>query len=185
MEKFVTALFYKFFKDEYVVVRTARFDDIAKKIDMIIVNKKTGQVIGAFDAVVGDTESQRVKEKEQKTFATNCQDDGKLVYGIGVKDNKLVKLSRDSVPVMYLDLSRHELMKCISDIDLSKDGISTLEAKTMNEFLKSIGEQLDQVDIFKKFDADSDLRKTYNALQEKVANRTARKLGGNNNQNQF
>lgn len=153
MEKFVAALFHKFFNDEYVVVRTSRFDDIFGGNDMVIMHRKTGKIIGTYDAVVGDNKSQRLQQKETKTFVKNIRRDGKLVYGIGVGDKigidgarEIIKQQRNDVPVLYLDLSKQELAAYLSGADLSSPRISKMEEKIMRNFLKSIGEQLDQVE---------------------------------------
>jgi|GEM_PF-5325075 len=145
MEKLVAALFYKMFNGEYIVARTNRFDDISGGIDMILVHRETGKVIGAVDAVVGNDQSERVQQKQTKAFEKTQKGTGKIVYGIGRKDGKTVLQSHEGVPVFCLDLSKKELIDCISNVDLRQEGFSEQEQKIVGEFLKSMGDQLDEV----------------------------------------
>jgi len=85
---------------------------------MVIIDKKTGVIVGAFDAVVGDNKSERVGHKNSKTFLENyCQNGGTLKYGINIVNNKITLSTRNNVPVFYLDLSRAELLQGINKIN--------------------------------------------------------------------
>ena len=66
LEKAVTAVFAKVLGSEYAVVRSATFDDYFGGIDNVLVNKKTGDVICAFDEVHGQAGQERHDKKMDK-----------------------------------------------------------------------------------------------------------------------
>lgn len=187
MEKFVTVLFHKFFGEEYVVARTNRYDDIKGGIDNVFMNRQTGEVIGAFDAVVGKNKKARMESKSSKTFLSNCKNNGKLIYGLGVdnrpgipRDERITKQRRDGkgegFPVLYLGMSIQELTECLSKVDFSSEKITGFEAEVMKGFIESIGEQLQEVEDFKIMGKESSLHKTYAVLSQKVENLTAKNI---------
>ena len=45
----IMVLLHKMLKDDFVVLRSAKRDDYAGGVDMLIVNRKTGAVICAID----------------------------------------------------------------------------------------------------------------------------------------
>jgi len=176
MEKFAVALFNKLFGDQFIICQSAVYDDYFGGIDMVIVDKTTGAVIGAFDAVTWEQAqgvSKRAKDKHSKEIIENCQEGGKLRYGLGLsgkqtetsgKDGKVVLMPRNNVPVLYLGLSTPKLKKALLSIDFSKKDISKFEFELMEEFLASLGEQIESIDFFKGQGENSDLKQTISKL---------------------
>mgnify|MGYP001011442100 FL=1 len=66
LEMLVTTVFYKALGKDYLVVRSSTYDDYKNGVDLIIVNKKTGEVIGTFDEVHDRRFGDRTAEKNQK-----------------------------------------------------------------------------------------------------------------------
>ncbi|MCU0652784.1 MAG: hypothetical protein MUD10_00805 [Candidatus Pacebacteria bacterium] len=172
MERFCTALFYKFFQKDYIVVRTDRLGDI-RGIDTFLMNRKTGDIIGAFDAVTGINKEQSIQRKKSKTFKENCKGNGKLVYGLGVDSNgEIVKKRRDTendrLPVLCLGLSVQELSEYLQKIDFSDEKISALEIEIMEGFLDDIKGQLLDTDIVRSQEERQALDKAYGVLSAKI-----------------
>lgn len=96
LEKLATAIFYKFLKNDFIVARTSRFDDIKAGADNIIIERRTGNIVCAFDEV-GDAFGERFQEKQWKTLHKNTKGGTNIKYGLKLEKDKTtdeLKLSR-------------------------------------------------------------------------------------------
>ncbi len=139
MEMFKTAVFHKVLEKDFFVSRSSLFDDYNNGIDNVIVEKQTGNIVGAFDEVVSESDG---RGKEDKIAARNTRGGGFLKYGIGIKNNKPVKQANAHIPLFYLALENKELTRAISEFDPSKEELSELEKKLLEKLVNCIDRQI-------------------------------------------
>jgi len=118
LEMLKTIIFHRNLGDEFIVVRASNYDDIKGGVDNVIVNKKTGNVICAFDEG-SPRKGDQFEEKHKKTLEKNRKGGAKLKYGLTFKEGEekphLGRLSK--LPVFHLFLFPSEIKKGINDLD--------------------------------------------------------------------
>jgi hypothetical protein len=120
-EMYAALLFDKIFGDEYFILRTSRFDDIARGVDMIIVHKETGEVVCAVDEVGVREGSRAIERKREKTEKANREGGKSVKYGLVKKDGKFVPGENRHVPVLYADITLDAFQDMLAGV--SEDGI--------------------------------------------------------------
>lgn len=114
LEMLTTIVFHKNLDSNFVVVRASEYDDYINGVDNIIIHKKSGKVICAFDEVTNfNKRNKYFKSKKETILEKNNKDGVEIKYGItfqneGEKMN-LEKLSH--IPIFHLSLSRREIKK--------------------------------------------------------------------------
>lgn len=156
MERFATVLMARFFKDlaqkdekqkPLAVFRTSRFDDIVNHVDYAIFDTNNGAIMGAIDVTVGEEDNAIYDNKERRITDANIAGEGRLKYGLDIDKNdpqkKVVLKSREKVPVFLLNLPKKDLDNYLKKVDYAGAGVSKLENKIIDKFLKSIVEQIE------------------------------------------
>jgi len=149
LEKAITALFHKLLREEFLVMRSCTYDDYFNGIDNVIVNKKTGDVICAFDEVHDEVGGERQMGKTQKILKI-AQDEGAMLkYGMILKKDgvtgkqKLVKKPIINIPVFYIGLSTDELKSLLSGMSYDIDGkINQIEFDIFDKLMISLEDQI-------------------------------------------
>ena len=140
-EQLKTVIFNRNFETSNIIaIRASDYDDYKNSIDNIIINKNTGDIICALDAIANDKNSKRYKEKEEKIKEINEKGGAKLKYGITFEDDKPVLKEIEGVNIFILSLSSRELYEAID-----KFGIAKFENKLFKEFGKQAIEQLQKL----------------------------------------
>jgi uncharacterized Zn finger protein (UPF0148 family) len=140
MELFTTLLFNKMLKDDFIVVRASKYDDYMNGIDTVMVNKKTGDVVCAFDEVHDHKENSRAEEKK-KTKKREAQSGGAmLTYGISVHEGKFERKEIKNLPVFALALSTNQLNDVLKNMNYDMT-ISEKEGEIFDFFLSSLEKQ--------------------------------------------
>lgn len=138
MEMAVTLLLSEMLGDDFLVVRTAPYDDYVNGIDNIIIDRKSGEVIGAFDEVHDSNNGRYTEAKRQKVEKIARKGGTEIAYGLKIENGKLVRAKLTNVPVFYLGLEESKFIKL-------RDGLisNNIEAKNeiFNEFIDSLSEQ--------------------------------------------
>lgn len=146
LEMAVTSVFYKMLKSEFLVVRSALYDDQQNGVDHLIVRRSDGALIGAFDEVNDERGGKRF-EKKLERVQTKAQKGGTRVkYGITFergKQGQLIKKQLRNVPTFYLPLSTQELKGLLADMsyDINQPPTKT-EQKVFNQLVDFLGEQV-------------------------------------------
>lgn len=140
MEMFVSALFHKMLKDDFVVVRASAYDDYTNGIDTVMVNVKTGDVVCAFDEVHDHKASARMEEKEEKIKKKALRGGSTLAYGIGMEEGKLVRKAAEHLPVFFLSLSTKDLEDALAGMNYGAE-VSEKEREVFGMFLSSLKNQ--------------------------------------------
>jgi hypothetical protein len=148
-EKAKTAVLHKFLKSEFLVVRTAAYDDYSHGVDNVIVSKKTGDVICALDEVAGEEGDPRHQEKKNKFNKYIRTGEGaEIKYGLTFRKNpdtkqrELAKQEIKDIPIFCLALSRERLKKLQSEMSYSLDGQSAaIELEIFNDLIEELRTQ--------------------------------------------
>lgn len=138
MEMAVTALLAQKLGKDFLVVRTAPYDDYKNSVDNLILDRITGEVVGAFDEVHEGGTGQRTKEKEIKIQKIDWQGGAKIRYGLKLIDGKLVRASLEGVPVFYLSLESSELVELMQGLS---ENDSQKTEKIFRKLLASLATQ--------------------------------------------
>lgn len=142
MEKAVTGVFYKVLGSEYVVVRSSTFDDYFNGLDNVIVNKKTGDVVCAFDEVHGERGQERHDQKLEKVKKIARKGGAALKYGLSFEAGRPVRKSLANIPVFYLALSNQELRGLLDQMSYGVDDRpNPAELETFDKLIGLMEEQ--------------------------------------------
>lgn len=145
LEMLVTSVFNKFLGSEFITVRSAPYDDIRNKVDNLILEKETGNIVCAFDDV-GDTSGYRFKEKERKILERNRRG-ASIRYGLNIKDGELSLEPRDNIPVFCLALSEENIGDGMKRSESSFEKKSDFEKKLFDYFVSNLNSQIKRLKL--------------------------------------
>ena len=109
MEMAVTGLLSQKLGKNFLVVRTAPYDDYKHGVDNLIIDLRNGQVVGAFDEVHENGDLKRTKEKKDKIQTSAKYGGVKIVYGLKLENGRLVRAPLNGIPKFYLSLGTKQL----------------------------------------------------------------------------
>jgi hypothetical protein len=143
LEMLKTALFDKFLGDKIFVLRSSKYDDYYNGIDNILIDKKTGEMVCAFDEVAFNDRSQdeRLQEKKKDIYEKNVNCSGKLDYGFKFKNNsqEIQPSIIENIPVFYIYFPSKYLRKTIKEFNSNEK----LNKKVFNTLIKELKVQAD------------------------------------------
>jgi hypothetical protein len=139
IEQAIMLLFYKFLKEEFIVVRSAVYDDYKAGVDNLIVNKRTGEVICAIDDF---HEGEHDRNKAEKTKRKAEKGGSTVHFGLGVKDGKIIRTKMENLPVFYLGISSESFEALMQSMggDINSP-LSPKEKEVFLEFVSSLQAQ--------------------------------------------
>jgi hypothetical protein len=140
LEILKTILFHKFLGESYIVVRSSKYDDVANGIDNIIIEKKSGNIVCAFDEVC-DIKNKCYKEKKEeimKKNKTGCV----LKYGIKKDGDKMLLSDVENLPIFFLALDKATLEGGIANLSPSLEEKTEYEKNLFKYFILSIQAQI-------------------------------------------
>lgn len=150
MELLTMALFHKFFSEDFIVVRSSTYDDYKNKMDLLLINKKTGAVICAFDDFTGDKEGRAAKEKGVNIEDIVRSGGASLRYGFCVTEEeggrkKLTEKELTHLPIFQMQTSAKEFQQLFMSLvsNPSKKPTGT-EVGIMKEILKQMQKQCEE-----------------------------------------
>ncbi|MEK9147306.1 MAG: hypothetical protein AAB593_00080 [Patescibacteria group bacterium] len=162
MEMLTTAIFHKNLSTDYIVVRTSEYDDYVNKVDNIILSKKTGSAICAFDDIAPRDEY-TYKEKERKTLNRNSSNGAKIKYGIRLDNKeKIILSSMDNIPIFYLALGPKALKRGIKEFNNNQE-----EKKLFEIFISEINLQIKKIEFTYK-NLDPELKNRFNDFKKTI-----------------
>ncbi|MEK7080944.1 MAG: hypothetical protein AAB902_00925 [Patescibacteria group bacterium] len=138
MEMAITVLLSQKLGKDFLVVRTAPYDDYKNGVDNLILNRITGEVVGAFDEVHEGGDGRRTEEKKEKIQKIAKQGGAKIRYGLRFADRKLLRASLEGVPVFYLGLESGELVELVQGLS---ENNSRITDKIFYKLLASLAAQ--------------------------------------------
>ncbi len=144
MEMLTNAIFYKNLKNDFFVSRTSRKDDLGG-VDTYLVNKKTGDIVCAFDEVHDHMQGDRKNEKWKRVESIGKG--GKTIkYGIVPEGDRLIQREIRNIPVFFVSLTTEELIRGMEGFSRNIDEPpNELEKKYFNKFTLLLEEEYDRV----------------------------------------
>ena len=171
MELVAMIMFHKFFSKDFMVVRASTFDDYANGVDMILVNRKTGAVICAFDDVIGEPASDRVDEKNTKMKNKFGRNGTTLKYGFRVtQENRMPTLKEEeigSLPIFCLQVTPSEFDSLLEAVVSAPKGEPSDEE--MNIMEKIIGQLESQCGESRNSNLDPSVRQNLRSADASIA----------------
>lgn len=155
-ERLATVILHKFLGDRFIVVRTSLYDDFKNKVDNIILDKKTDNVICAFDEV-GDASGERYFKKREEILNRNkCPQEydknkvnyerrgggASLKYGLKMENGQLSLGKIDEIPIFLLALPEKQVEEGIKSLEPSLDVHSNYDKKLFAYFVASLEAQI-------------------------------------------
>jgi hypothetical protein len=140
-EMLTTSILHKNLGKDFIVTRTSEYDDARNKVDNLILERETGNIVCAFDEI-GAASGERFEEKRNKVLERNWQRGGTdLKYGISFEEKKgEMKLKKGSVyqiPLFYFALSEEEIRKTLNS--------PSQEKKVFGDFIESAKKQIEEI----------------------------------------
>ncbi len=142
-EIFVTLLLQKFLGDNFLVLRTAPYDDRKSKVDLFVVNKERKEIDFAIDVSVDDSFSPSIGEKQDRLLKRNTYKGTLLTYGIRFKDGEPQPHPHIKyLPAFLLNLPLEILESGINSITSLREK-TPVEKKIFNFLKEQIEKQID------------------------------------------
>ena len=152
LEMLAYGVFLKNLSEDFVVARASSYDDRKNKVDTVILDKKTGALICAFDEV-GDTSGADYEKKQELVRDHNLHDGGaSLKYGLGVSNEKGKKTvtpsSSMNVPLFYIALPPDRIQKGMKEFLPGQKDQSEFEKKLFIYFVATITAQIEGLELY-------------------------------------
>ena len=152
-EIFKTSLFNKFLKENFLILRSSRYDDIKNGVDNLILEKNEKNVICAIDDVTQTKLSGYFEEKKKEILHKNLELNGaQLKYGVYFEKDKngqrlLKKGPLKNIPLFYLPLTQDYLKEGLNNFIPSLNEYSDYEKKLMKYFLSAFMFQIRMMEL--------------------------------------
>ncbi len=148
-----TIIFNKFLGEDFIVARASLYDDIKNKIDNVILDKKSGNLICAFDEVA-DASGKKFEEKKEGVLSRNINssEEMKLKYGLQMKEEKIIPGTDDHFPLFYLALPPDRIKEAIKRMGTTIDEKTDYETKLFSYFISSIDAQIKALKLYPRLD---------------------------------
>lgn len=146
-EKIITILLNKILGQDFLIVRTSQYDDYEHGIDNLIIDRETGEVVGAFDEVLDsldpDKETQTVDNKKlHKVLIKNKGNKNKIKYGLTFdKDKKLIRQELKDLPVFFLTLHSTDFKQILNEIPDKLSVVGKTDLEIFDKLILSLEEQ--------------------------------------------
>ncbi len=159
-EKAITLILNKILGDDFIIARTATYDDYRHGVDTLIIDKNTGSPICGVDEMGAD-DAHSYHHKGQKIFDIIKHNGAYVKYGATFKRGELQWKSVKNVPAFYLSLDENDLEKVLPAI--ANEEISETEINIFQRTLHSFDQQI--TTLYKDhINLDDDLFATRNKL---------------------
>lgn len=155
-ERLATVILNKFLGDGFIVVRTSLYDDFKNKVDNIIINKETGNLVCAFDEVSDASGGRYFKKREEILNRNKCPQEydknkanyerkgggASLKYGLKIESGQLGLGETNEIPIFLLALPEKQVEEGIKNLEPSPDIKSDYEKKLFAYFVVSLEAQI-------------------------------------------
>jgi len=134
-----TIVFHKFLNEKFIIVRAAPYDDVRNHVDNLIIEKRTGNIVCAFDEV--STISGPAFIKKQERFLRNNKNGARVKYGVLSIEDVFEKGRIEEIPIFYLALPPEQINKGIKNLE-SLNEISDYEKNLWTYFIIILKSQI-------------------------------------------
>lgn len=120
-----TVIFNEYFCNGLIVCRSSLYDDFENNVDNLIIDKKNGDIICAFDEVFDLNSAEKAVENKYKRKKKLINQKCRLVrlkYGVsileknGEKNRQVIKGSFDKIPWFVLSISKKDLLDLLKNL---------------------------------------------------------------------
>lgn len=154
LEILACSLLHKYLGPRFIVVRSAPYDDKENKVDTIIFERETGNLVCAFDEV-SETFGERYEKKLEAVQDRNLAGGATLKYGLKLeKQEGKTTIALDNVthiPLFYVALPEGLTEKGIREFTPSLSEHPEFEKRLFEYFISAIGLQVQRLGL----DSDS------------------------------
>ena len=151
LEILAHAIFAKNLGEQFIVVRSSPHDDRINKVDTVLLDRETGNLVCAFDEV-GDTTGATYEKKQGAVQAHNLKGGASLKYGIGIaeKDGRreIIRTSASNVPLFYIALPKDRIEKGIKEFTPEFGKRSDFEEKLFAYFVATLSAQVEGLELY-------------------------------------
>ncbi len=151
LEMLAQAIFAKNFGADFVVTRSSPHDDRVNKTDTVLLERKTGNVVCAFDEV-GHMNGARYDEKLRIIQEHNLKGGTSLKYGLGIErdgeEARIIGTEVHNIPLFYLALPKDRVEKGLQEFDPSPTEQSDFEKKLFDYFIATLGAQIQGLELY-------------------------------------
>jgi len=161
LEMLKTIIMNKFIGKNFIVARSAAFDDLKNKIDNVILERSTGNLVCAVDDVREDA-GNRKAEKEKRLFDRLREGKGNVLkYALSISTRGEVGAGKKifDIPVFHLALSRREIDEATARMSAVPDELTENENAIFEKFKTALKKQI------------ADVREEFGTNLEKISNR--------------
>jgi len=158
VEMLVTDVIKEGLGENYIVVRSSLYDDYKNGVDNVILNKKTKEVVCAFDDVHDREKGDSIAEKN-KALLKHARNEGvTLEHGIGIKDGAVSIMKLSNIMNYYIGITPSDMEDAIKALF----GSDPEAAKKMQEklFIKFTSAIIQQAEMLHQQEGISDTMKT-------------------------
>lgn len=146
LETALTIVLHKIVGKEFLAARCALYDDYASGVDQLLVDKKTGAVVGLSDEINDRTDSSLYTEKLAAIQQTARKGGVRVKYGVTIsaegEKSKIVRRELPRLPVFYLGFSSGELYELFRGMNINPQGpISPVERKFFAKIVSALESQ--------------------------------------------
>lgn len=151
LEMLAYAIFAKNLGEQFIVARTSPHDDRVNKIDTLLLDSRTGNLVCAFDEV-GDTSGTIYEKKQAAVQERNLKGGTSLKYGIGIDEKNgekhIVLSSAANVPIFYVALPKDRIEKGIKEFVPDMQRQSDFEEKLFAYFVATLSAQVKGIELY-------------------------------------
>lgn len=151
LEMLAYAIFAKNLGEQFIVTRTSPHDDRVNKVDTLILDAKTGNLVCAFDEV-GDTSGAIYEKKQAAVQERNLKGGISIKYGIGIDEKEgertIVRSSATNVPIFYVALPKDRIEKGIKEFLPEIEKQSDFEEKLFAYFMATLSAQVKGLELY-------------------------------------
>lgn len=181
VEAMITILLHRILKEDFLIVKTNKFDDYKAGVDNLIIEKETGSIVGAFDGVAendskqNQTTRETQSEKKQNKVSKIAQKGGSYIkYGVKMESGKFSLSNIKNLPVFFLNITDAEFNTLANLInqDLSAE-ITETEKEIYSRLINSLSTQHTGISSLPNLNQNlknnlEEFKNTLNKLKEKI-----------------
>jgi len=169
LEKVMTILLNRYLGNNYLVLRTASYDDYVNGVDNLIINKTTGETICAFDGLNEEFDHKRRDQKFKKVKNQTRKGGATIKYGLTIKNGILEKKELKNLPIFYLSLTKSELTLLINNLNPNLNSLITNEEENiLKKIFNDFNKQAEH--LLKENIATGQIRKNIENFQKTIEN---------------
>lgn len=175
-EKIKTVIFNKKLGSDFLVVRSSEYDDIKNGVDNIILDRKTGNIVCAFDEYEGGEHGNVYDGKKVLSENTNLKGGASVKYGAMFKPDKnsemqLVRGKIENIPKFLMVCTEEDVKKAIDSLDMSSPGKTSVQEEIIYyQIIASLERQIEENTRYVKMAKNPILQERFDIFAETLKN---------------